>query len=96
MDYSMISSDRTRWCATGLLFLFLMASAACSTAPKVLVKTEIQKQFPPPTLTQPTDPPAPDIRTNGDLLDALTATRTALDACNADKAALRDWASSMP
>ena len=95
MDYSTISNAATRACRLGVMLSFLIASAACST-PKVLVKTDVQKQYPPPTLTQPTDLPASDIRTNGDLLNALQAARAAVDACNADKAALRDWAEEVP
>lgn len=32
-----------------------------------------------------------DIRTNDDLVNAVITARQALDECNADKAALRQW-----
>lgn len=47
---------------------------------------------PPDALMQPVAVPMQDVQTNGDLLGLLLDRTAALDACNADKAALRAWA----
>jgi hypothetical protein len=52
----------------------------------------VVKQYPSPTLTEPTPGPDISIQTNGDLINALLATRKALAACNEDKASIRAWA----
>ena len=47
---------------------------------------------PPKELLEPCPIPMDPIRTNGELARRDAARKAALEACNADKAALREWA----
>lgn len=53
---------------------------------------EAHRMTPPAALMQQTPAPTMGGRTNGVLLDYALDVRAALDQCNADKAALREWA----
>jgi len=53
---------------------------------------QIFRVMPPDALMQPTPRPVFNGTTNGDMLEHAMDLRHAVDACNADKAALRDWA----
>lgn len=61
--------------------------AGCATRPPQVVKL-----YPPASLLA--DCAHPDIQTgtNGDLARGILSYRAALDTCNNDKAALREWA----
>ena len=75
----------------GLTSLCLMASlTGCASATKLTVL--------PPPLALLQDCPHPNtlVVTNGDLLRLLRAYEAALDACNIDKQALREWAKEQP
>jgi len=63
----------------------------CATSPATVVKTETVVETPPTEWLA--DCPVPDLagKTNGDLLRWAASLRMSLIACNADKAALRDW-----
>lgn len=89
---STTSSGQMRKFANGLTLPCLLLCAACSMAPQLPPSKEIQKQFPPSSLLQPSDLPPTDIRTNGDLAAALQSCRAVVAACNVDKEALRAWA----
>jgi len=67
----------------GLLGPFL---GACSTAPVA------RPAAPPSILLVPCPPPAMKPTTNGELVVAYMETRIALAKCDAEKAALREWA----
>ena len=82
---------RLRWCVIGLTSVCLMSSLGCSTSPKVITRIERVKILPPAALIEPTPAQRIEIRTNGDLVEALQAARAALGTCNADKEALRAW-----
>ena len=72
---------------TGLTSLCLLALlTGCASAPQLTALA------PPQALLQ--DCPHPDlpVATNGDLLRLLRGYEAALDACNIDKRALREWA----
>lgn len=53
---------------------------------------QIVRVMPPDALMQATPVPAWNGTTNGDLLGHTLDLRQAVDACNADKAGLREWA----
>jgi len=50
--------------------------------------------YPPAALTGPCPPPELRGNTNADLLDWALELQAELEACNADKAALRQWQSN--
>ncbi|QEP52873.1 putative lambda Rz1-like spanin [Burkholderia phage AMP1] len=79
----------------GLTLLCLtLCGTACSLAPKVQTQTIVQKELPPESLLADCAyAPEPSERTNAALAVYVYSARTALDVCNADKAALRAWAS---
>lgn len=71
---------------TGPLALsLLLVLTGCASCPDPIPTTQ------PPTghLLAPTPPPFCEAETNGDLLECLGRMRSALDSCNADKAAVR-------
>ncbi len=74
----------------GLLCLSLTACATTS-APDVLVRTVVEKQYPPSSLTVDTEWPVELDATNGDLLTTIVRYRAALKSCNDDKVSLRNW-----
>jgi hypothetical protein len=81
--------------AAGLVLLSLATCVGCSTvstAPGVAKIVQLEKCVPPPTLLQDRPEPKCRLRLNDDLVACLEATRGALTASNADKAALRQWA----
>lgn len=86
------SNALARKFANGLTSLCLLMLCACSTRPLIQTKVEIQKVTPPTHLLTRTEAPSRRVETNADLVDALTTTRAALEACNADKAAILEWA----
>jgi hypothetical protein len=53
---------------------------------------QIVRVAPPAALMQATPRPVFNGTTNGDLLDYAGHLERSVDACNADKASLRDWA----
>lgn len=70
----------------GLTSLFLVG---CST-PSV-DRVVYQKEYPPASLLLPCPKPIVEVLTNGDLATLSVELGQALDACNDDKQALRDW-----
>jgi hypothetical protein len=64
-----------------------LSLVGCSTTPS------IQWAYPPAELMADCSIPMTPIPTNGDLARRDAARKAALVACNADKAALREWAS---
>lgn len=75
----------------GLMSLSLLG---CSTpsAPQV----SYIKEYPPAALLLPCPKPSVQVLTNGDLVTLSLELWQALDACNDDKEALRDWAVKEP
>lgn len=75
----------------GLMLLCLtLFGTACSHVSQV--QTVVQKAVPPDSLIADTPhAPEPTDRTNASLAAYAHGERTALDLCNADKAALREW-----
>jgi hypothetical protein len=76
----------------GLLSLCLLAwltLSGCQSAPK------LQPVSPPSEYLQDCVKPKPTGRTNAALAEYALGLSDALDRCNADKAALRDWSASI-
>lgn len=78
----------TRKLVTGIILLFPMLFAACSSKQIVTEPTTIYLK-PPQHLMMPTPEPVCTATTNGVLLDCYLSARDALRAANADKAAMR-------
>ena len=71
----------------GLTSLFLMTSlSACVTTRPLGIPTELLEDCP--------ETPIP-VQVNGDLIRKVRSLRVDLKNCNADKKALRDWASKV-
>lgn len=68
--------------------------SGCATTPPVVTETKIERVYPPAALTGPCPPPELRGNTNADLLDWALELQAELEACNADKAALRQWQSN--
>ncbi|WP_236615091.1 hypothetical protein [Desulfovibrio sp. X2] len=66
--------------------------AACSGRQTVVTVPVVERLTPPPELLRETARPRWTGRTNADLVEYALDLAAALDACNADKAALRSWA----
>ena len=77
-----------------VLFLCLLGCAACSTVTPGPVTTV--RLTPPSALLLETPEPRLAEPTNAGLLDYALDLRAALRKANADKAALREWASAKP
>lgn len=77
-----------------LPLLFIPALTGCWQADeRIVVQTEIIRLEPPAALLQDCRAPGPtDYRTNMDLVRRIIDLNHALEDCNADKAALRQWA----
>lgn len=84
----------TRRLALGLLSLCLLPCAACSARPTIVTVPVVERLTPPPELLRETARPRWTGRTNADLVEYALDLAAALDACNADKAALRAWATA--
>lgn len=67
-----------------LLACLLLLLAGCASCPDPIQTSPLPMSH----LYEPTPPPFCADRTNEDLLECLGRMREALDACNADKAAL--------
>ncbi len=86
------SLPKTRSWRTGpvSVCLLLLLLAGCSSDPMIRVVTVL----PPAELIKPCTAPGFIGETNGELLDHALLLRHELNACDADKAALREWAES--
>jgi hypothetical protein len=73
-----------------LLAGLLVALTGCAT------RIEYVRELPPPELLEDCKATLSEIKTNGQLAQALLASRDDLAKCNIDKKALRDWADSKP
>lgn len=69
--------------------ILALALAGCGTQPPQYVWA-----LPPAALLEDCPIPMDPIPTNGDLARRDAARKAALERCNADKAALREWADS--
>lgn len=78
--------------ATGWICLCLLMFSGCSGA-KIVRQVDTVKLTPPALLMRETATPALHGNTNRDLLNFVLELRAALREANADKAALREWAS---
>lgn len=76
----------TRWLRSWP-FLVLLAMAGCASTHAIKVQHIYPEQL---FLDCPT--PSVEARTNGELARTLMDFRSALQTCNDDKAALREWA----
>lgn len=79
--------------ATGLLCLCLTALTGCSTSSVVKVETVYLE--PPAVLLRELEPPAPEIKTNLDLLNYAVELRYLVEELNADKRALKAYYESV-
>lgn len=70
----------------------LILSAGCSSKP--VVKTETVYVRPPPELLEPCERPAWRGRTYRDLVEHAIRLREALEACDDQVAAIREWSAS--
>ncbi|WP_164561824.1 Rz1-like lysis system protein LysC [Nitratidesulfovibrio vulgaris] len=78
--------------ASGLLPLCLTLCAGCSGNVRHVPVPVREVATPPPALMAHTPRPVWNGTTNADLLDFAQEAVTALDRCNADKEAMRTWA----
>lgn len=71
----------------------LMLLSGCSTTEYVTVtETVVKKQYPPEHWLAECGSPVFIGNSNQDLMDYVLVMRTALNKCNEDKAALKEWA----
>ena len=82
--YQPLSKKLSRAILVGLM----AALPACSTVQTV-------RESPSPELLRHCPEPIVSVRTNGELAEATLAYKDALQKCNIDKAALREWASDV-
>ena len=76
-----------------LIILLAVVLAGCSTT-RTVTQVETVKISPPAILIAETSEPLLRGGTNGDLLNWALELLSSLRRCNADKAALREWASA--
>ena len=74
-----------------MLALSLPTFSGCSTAPKIVSRTEMVVAEPPAQLLLPCPKPYRPVTTTGGLVDQLTATRGALATCAAQVDGIRQW-----
>lgn len=75
-----------------LVWISLCLMLCCTSCTSSPVRLEVKKQYPPKALTESTLVPSIGGDTFRDLLMWSVELHGALDACNQDKASLRDWA----
>lgn len=81
--------DGILWVGSVLgIFALAMLMSGCATA-----TPEVVKQYPPTDLLADCQHPVIDVTKNKGLAEGILAYRAALDKCNNDKAALREWSS---
>lgn len=78
----------TRLLWATMLVMAVVFLSGCATAPEF----REARDLPPAQLLQECEAPSPIVTTNGDLARYILALKQALNLCNDDKAALREWA----
>jgi len=76
--------------------LTLLSLTACTVPLTRAPETVVVRLRPPSELLQPCPVPKLQGQTNRALAEAYERRGRSLDACNADKAALREWANELP